>query len=221
MLYATTTLLTELSEKVSLSLFMMASLLEMTTLHKDHIELNNRTVNWLQKIKPIFEQNSSKFEQKKFELEEQLQSRIITLNTQIDAMFPKLVLMDDMDDGNRIHEYIEDMRKLIRGLDRMDEQVEWINREEELFQYPRSVYPKIKELKEIILPYHALIYRAYQWKRDVGVWLDGPFEYLDANDIEYKTTEYFTDFSKIMKTYKTKIKMHIAMGYPYRYFFLE
>lgn len=122
-----------------------------------------------------------------------------------------------MDDGKRIGEYIEFMRKFVRCLDRMDEQIEWINREEKLFQFPLSVYPKIKELKEIILPYYSLIYRAHQWKRDLAVWLDGPFEYLDAINIENKTTEYFTDFSKISKTYKTKIKMHIVMGYPYRY----
>ena len=125
-----------------------------------------------------------------------------------------------MDDGKRIREYIEDMRKFVRGLDRMDEQVEWINHEEELFHFPLSVFPKIKELKEIILPFYALIYRAYQWNRDLEVWLHGPFEYLDANVIEAKTSEYFTDFSKISKTYKTKIKMHIAMGYPYRYIFI-
>lgn len=93
MLHATTTLIAQLSEKVSLSLFMMASLLEMISLDKDHIELNNTTVNWLQRIKLIFEENSSLFEQKKFELEEYLQSKINALNTEIDEMFPKYLIV--------------------------------------------------------------------------------------------------------------------------------
>ena len=89
MLYATTTLMTQLREKVSNALFMMSSLLEMTTLHKDHIELNNITVNWLHRIMPILEQNSLIFEQKKFELEELLQNRINSLTSQIEDIFPR------------------------------------------------------------------------------------------------------------------------------------
>lgn len=120
-----------------------------------------------------------------------------------------------MDDASRILEYIEDMRKFIRGLDRMEEEIAWIHSEEKLFKYPHSTYPKIEELKAIIMPFYALIYRAYQWKRDFGVWLDGPFEYLDSNVIENKTNDYLTDFNKTSKTYKAKIKMHIAINYPY------
>lgn len=124
--------------------------------------------------------------------------------------------MEDMDDINRVFEYMEDLRKLVRGLDRMDKRAEWINNEEGLFKFPQTSYPRVKELKDIILPYYMLMYRARQWQRDVGVWLDGPFEYLDSNLIESKTTDYFTDFTKINKTYKTKIKMQIAINYQYR-----
>ena len=126
-----------------------------------------------------------------------------------------LVIMDDMDDASRISEYIEDMRKIIRGLDRMEEQAAWINGEEKLFKFPLTPYPKIKELKDIIMPFYELIYRAYQWQRNCGVWCDGPFEYIDANIIENKTLDYYTDFNKISKTYRTKIKMDIATGYPH------
>lgn len=127
----------------------------------------------------------------------------------------RLEIMNDMNDADRIHEYIEYMRKFARDLDRMDERVRWINEEEKLFQYSVSQYPRIKELKENIMPYYELIYRGYQWQRHRDVWLDGPFEYLDSNEIENKTTDYFTDFNKINKQYKTKIKMELAMSYPY------
>ncbi|XP_015126095.2 dynein heavy chain 12, axonemal [Diachasma alloeum] len=217
MLYATTILLNELREKINLSLYMMATLLEMTSLDQDHIELNNDTVNWMNRIKPVFEQNSSIFEQKKFELEERLQGRIAALNSQVEAMFPRLTILDDMDDATQIRPYIETMRRMVRNFDRMDAEVQWINSEEALFKFPQTFYPRIKELKDIILPYYSLIYRALQWQRDLGVWLDGPFEYLDANSIESRTTDYFTDFNKQSKAYRTKIKMQIAMGYPYTF----
>ncbi|XP_026673034.1 dynein heavy chain 7, axonemal [Ceratina calcarata] len=125
--------------------------------------------------------------------------------------------MNHMDDANRIKEYIEYMRKFARDLDRMDERVKHINEEENLFQYPSSVYPRINELKENIMPYYDLIYRGYQWQRHRDVWLDGPFEYLDSNLIESKATDYFGDFNKISKQYKTRIKMELAMSYAYSF----
>lgn len=121
-----------------------------------------------------------------------------------------------MDHAERIKEYIEDMRKMVRQLKRMEQKAEWINAEEALFQFPLSTYPRIKELKENILPFYALIYRGYQWQRDRGVWLDGPFEYLDMQNIEDKLNQYLIDFTKINKQYKTRIKMQIAINYPYR-----
>lgn len=121
-----------------------------------------------------------------------------------------------MDHAERIKEYIEDMRKMVRQLKRMEQKAEWINAEEALFQFPLSIYPRIKELKENILPFYSLIYRGYQWQRDRGVWLDGPFEYLDVQDIEDKLNQYLIDFTKINKQYKTRIKMQIAINYPYR-----
>ncbi|XP_025264653.1 dynein heavy chain 12, axonemal-like [Camponotus floridanus] len=99
----------------------------------------------------------------------------------------------------------------------MEQKAEWINAEEALFQFPLSTYPRIRELKENILPFYALIYRGYQWQRNRGVWLDGPFEYLNVQDIEDKINQYLIDFTKINKQYKTRIKMQIAINYPYSF----
>nr|XP_033342927.1 dynein heavy chain 12, axonemal isoform X1 [Megalopta genalis]XP_033342928.1 dynein heavy chain 12, axonemal isoform X2 [Megalopta genalis] len=215
MIMAASTTMRSLEEKITLSLRMMAALIEMTALSKDHIELNNTTIHWLKRIRPIFEQNSAMYEQVKFELEEKLHNKAELLNKDVEDEFPRLEIMNDMDDATRICEYIEFMRKFARDLDRMDVRVKWINDEEMLFKYPLSQYPRIKELKDNIMPYYNLIYRGYQWQRHLGVWLDGPFEYLDSSDIENKTTEYFSDFTKISKQYRTRIKMELATNYPY------
>lgn len=124
--------------------------------------------------------------------------------------------MNDMDNAENIREYIEDMRKMVRQLERMELKAKWINSEETMFQFPLTLYPRISELKENILPFYALIYHGYQWQRDRRVWLNGPFEYLDVYHIENKLNQYLIDFTKINKQYKMKIKMQIAMGYPYR-----
>lgn len=68
---------------------MMASLFEMTLISKNHVELNNTTFNWLQNVKIVLEKNSMAYEQRKFELEDRLQNKIVDLNKRIDEMFPR------------------------------------------------------------------------------------------------------------------------------------
>lgn len=89
MLTATSTLMVELQNKIKFSLRMMSSLIEMTTLSRHHIELNNTTVQWLKRIKPVFERSSVMYEQNKFELEEKLQEEAEKLNERVEDMFPR------------------------------------------------------------------------------------------------------------------------------------
>lgn len=89
MLEVTTKTLESLRQEISQSLSMLNSLFEMSTLDRDHLELNNTTVNWLRNIKPVLEKNSMMYEQKKFDLEERLQGRIIALNKKVEEMFPR------------------------------------------------------------------------------------------------------------------------------------
>lgn len=118
-----------------------------------------------------------------------------------------------MDDAERIDENIEFMRKLMRDLDRMNDEVEWINNEESLFGFAVSSYPRIVEIQDqTLLPFYDLIHKGYLWQRNVNCWLDGPFEFLESTDIEAKTIDFFGEFSKINKAFKTKIKMQTAMG---------
>ncbi|XP_020294800.1 dynein heavy chain 12, axonemal-like [Pseudomyrmex gracilis] len=217
MLAATSTVLMELQEKMYLSLRMLTSLLEMTSLSRHHIELNTTTVQWFKRIKPIFERSSSMYEQMKFDLEEKLQEEVEILSHRVEGMFPRLVIMNDMDDAKRVKEYIELMWKMMRELERMKQKAESINAEEALFQFPLTAYPRINELRENILPFYNVIYKGYRWQRNREVWLNSSFEYLDIDHIENKCKEYFHDFNKTSKLYRTKIKIQLATNYPYSF----
>ena len=89
MLVAASTTMRSLEERITASLRMMASLIGMTSLTKDHIELNNTTIHWLKSIRPVFEQNSALYEATKWELEEKLHKRIEVLNADVQNMFPR------------------------------------------------------------------------------------------------------------------------------------
>lgn len=67
---------------------MLGSLIEMANLSKSHVELNNTTVQWLKRIKPVFARSSSMYEQMKFDLEEKLQAEVVVLSADVENMFP-------------------------------------------------------------------------------------------------------------------------------------
>lgn len=137
------------------------------------------------------------------------------ISTKLKKQSCRLEVLDLMDDANRIGENIEFMRKFMRDLDRMNEEVNWVNHEESLFGFPISSYPRILELQDqTVLPMYNLIYKGYKWQRYVNCWLDGPFEFLVPTEVEAKTNDFFGEFGKIGKTFRTKMKMQIAMNYP-------
>ncbi|XP_034943575.1 dynein heavy chain 12, axonemal [Chelonus insularis] len=213
MIYINTTFMEEVINKIKSSISNMISLMEMTNFDPSDYKLNTKTVSWLSNIKEILKQSNTLYEQTKFDLEEQLRGKINDLNFEISEIFSRLVIMNDMDDADRIREYIEDMRKFTLALEKFDEQVKWINSEESLFGFPQTVYPGILVLNKLITPFYQLIYLALKWQRESGAWLDGPMEYLDGNIIETRTAEYYAEFSKISKSFRAKLKHQMADEY--------
>lgn len=131
---------------------------------KNYIDLMSETVNWLPAIKPVFELNSAQYEQHKFEFEERLQKRTETLTKDLEELGPKLVVLNNMDDTNRIQEYLQEIRKFLGILDSLDKDVVWINHEESLFKFPVSTYPELEELHNFINPFAKLLFLTHRWQ---------------------------------------------------------
>jgi len=214
---ASKVLMKEQKQKIRESIYMLSKLLEITILTDEHIDLNKTTINWLHDIQPVFAQNNTLCEAMKSELEEDLQRRINALNSEVDTMFPQLVILDDMDDVSKIGEYMEHYKDLIKKYKRIDDEMQVINSEERLFKFPETEFPKIIELKEIIVPFYKLICTIRQWQRDNSVWLNGPFECLDASIIEKKTNNYFDDITNMNKMMKSRIKMDATANKSYKF----
>jgi len=214
---ASKVLIKEQEQKIRESIYMLSKLLEITILTDEHIDLNKTTINWLHDIQPVFAQNNTLCEAMKSELEEDLQRRINALNLEVDALFPQLIILDDMDDMSKVGEYAQHYKDLIKKYKRIDDEMQVINSEERLFKFPETEFPKISELKETIVPFHKLICTIYQWRRDNSVWLNGPFECLDASVIEKKTVNYLEEITDMNKTMKSRIKMDATANKSYKF----
>ncbi|XP_059054918.1 dynein axonemal heavy chain 12 [Achroia grisella] len=216
-LYAKTVLVEALKERILSQINIISNLLEMTSLSSEHVASNTRTVNWLTDIKPIFEKNAAAYETFKAEMEENLLAKITYLNKEVLEITPYLELLDHMDDIDHTLEYLEYLRKLVHRLDDCNKLVAWINNEEATFKFPLTNYTDLEELKDFILPFHSLIYLVHRWKRSYYTWMDGPFEYMDHDQIEQDHDFYYKEFLKLSKNYKNKIKQQIAEGVEKRF----
>lgn len=214
---ASKVLMKEQEQRIRESFYMLNKLLEITILTDEHVDLNKTTVNWLRDIQPVFTQNNMLCEGMKSELEEDLQRRINALNTEVDAIFPQLIILDDMDDVSKVGEYMEHYKDLLKKYKRIDDEMQIINKEEKLFKFPETEFPKIIELKETIMPFYKLIFIIHQWRRDNSVWLNGPFENLDASVIEKKTVNYFDEITDMNKTMKSRIKMDATANKSFKF----
>ncbi|XP_047030670.1 dynein axonemal heavy chain 12 [Helicoverpa zea] len=216
-LHAKTVLVEALKERIMVQINIISNLLEMTSLTEEHVASNTRTVNWLKDIKPIFERNAAAYESHKADMEENLLAKIAYLNNEVVEMIPYLELLDSMDDINHTLEYLEYLRKLVHRLDDCDKLVSWINTEEATFKFPITSYPDLEELKDYIKPFHSLVFLVHRWKRSYYTWMDGPFEYMDHNQIEQDHDFYYKEFLKISKNYRNRIKQQIAEGVEKRF----
>lgn len=210
MTWANTELMQSLRERITVSLAILARLIEITTISAEHFALNSETVNWLTNIKPILEHNSSIYEQYKFEYEERLQRAIDKLNTDLRDFAPYLVTLDRMDDADRVREYITHLAHLLVQIRSFDEQQRWINGEERTFKFPTSAFQELQEIKNYIYPFYHLVKLCLRWKRSKEAWMDGPFEFLDAYDSEQQVDDFLKELIKTQKGYRNKLRQQAA-----------
>ena len=210
-------LVSNLEKKVQRSIQILSSLLEITILSPEHIELNKKSINWIKSIEPIFIQSNTLSEAMKSELEDELQRRIVVLNSKIDNFVPEFIILDDMDDAKRVQEYAEYLKALVRKVDEIEKQTHEINFEERLFKFPETSFPKYTTLSEVIKPFYKLVRLICEWQRNNESWLKGPFEYLDAVVIEKKTKYFFEEISESSKAFKSKIKMDLTSNKIFKF----
>lgn len=215
--YASKVLVKELETKIQKSVHMLCSLVQIASLSNEHIELNKTTINWLELINPVFSQHNIFCEAKKGELEDELQRKINVLSAEIDAIFPELVIIDDMDDAKRVDDYREFLTGILKKINHIDNQIELINIEEKLFKFPETTFSKVDEIKEVMSSFCSLIHIIYQWQKDNEVWMDGPFEYLNPQAIKQKTEVYLDKITEVHKTYKVKIKSDLTSNKPFKF----
>lgn len=194
--------------RVTKSIEMLNSLLVLTSdMSEKHVLLNGATINWLVDIKPIITRSNTLCEAMKSELEDELQRRIARLNLEIEVILPKFEILDYMDDPTKVDDYADHIGDLVGHLNELDQKIQEINYEENLFKFPETSFSSVEEIREILVPVNTLNNLVKKWRRDHAVWLYGPFEYINAVEVREKTIHHYREtFEQLNASLRVKIK---------------
>lgn len=210
MLYVRTKQLFEIQTRIQDSLRVGGLLIELTELDDDHLAYQIATIRWFNSVKSVFDQNASLFEQYKTLFEEKLGEVTRKLNDDLNDMLPHLDIINDMCDHEKYNEYNLILINIKDRIAVFDDYVEWVNKEEKLFKFPKSQYITLDAIKEFVLPFDSLMKLCIQWLRYYYVWMDGPFEYLDPVFVAETVEFYSKEFNRLQKYYRNKIKADLV-----------
>uniref|UniRef100_A0A1B0CUL2 Dyneins heavy chain n=2 Tax=Lutzomyia longipalpis TaxID=7200 RepID=A0A1B0CUL2_LUTLO len=213
MVYVKTQQMKELQDRIEECLKIGGTLLEFKELSKDHLAAQIATINWYNNIDDVFEQNAQLQEFYKFQFEEHLQNVAKKLNEDIAEMLPSLSIIDDMCETEKFREYYGLLQNIIDNLKIFENYVDWLNKEEKLFKFPKSTYPVLDAIKNFVIPFTKLMKLCIEWLRHFYVWMDGPFEYLEPDFVARTVEEYLKEFQETQKYYHNRIKADL-IGNP-------
>ncbi|KAJ8931053.1 hypothetical protein NQ314_016082, partial [Rhamnusium bicolor] len=218
MIWVKTVHLIELRERIQEMLYNLTHLIEFGTISKDHMDLNAVTINWLENFEPILDQNSSMYEQIKYEYEERLQKTIAYVNKSIDDLVPMLGILDDMDDVARGREYVNKIKIYLVKIKELREKVIWINKEQLCLGFNVAPFKNVEDVENFVYPFFHLIKVCMNINRHINVWMDGQFEFLSYEETEEIVDEYMKDLLKMQKTYRIKLRQAQSESTGLRFF---
>ncbi|XP_025190774.1 dynein heavy chain 7, axonemal [Melanaphis sacchari] len=217
MLYASTTFMKEMIDTVKELTIVACNISQYAVLPKEFWETHASAIKWIQNISPVFFKYSTIYEAGKSNAEETLAKVISTLNYDLDAFAPSLTFLDRIDDVNKLYEYKLFVNTLQRKIEKFDDTVAWINREEELFNKPISTFPELDEIKDFTRPFVDLITFSYRWFLKKNLWMRGDFDNLSLSEIEKTVNEFYKEASKTQELLRVKCKEMLSQNYSKRY----
>ncbi|XP_028395151.1 dynein heavy chain 3, axonemal-like isoform X1 [Dendronephthya gigantea] len=227
--HASTALVMKLQTSVDEAAERLVFLLDYATLSFEDIKLNSTVFHWPQHIQKIFELSRNRVGHRRDLAMEDLRKRVKAYEEKLNGYskeveaFRKKEIMA-----------IDEMTKNVEKLDEIEvsltsarDELEELNREEELLEWEPSQFPVLQEMIAYKEPYDKLWRTAFNFHNKHEHWLNGPFSEVNAEEVEeevsgmwrtmYKLTKSFSDVpgpKRIADSVKTKIdkfKAHLPL----------
>nr|XP_026690532.1 dynein heavy chain 12, axonemal isoform X1 [Ciona intestinalis] len=203
---ARTTGVTELKERITESHKRLNFLLDVHMFSGDDIELNSTVLTWPKTIQPIFDANDDLVEASKKAGEQELLQKREKLTLELEKLSRRVADFAECGELDMMQQYVNDTRAVHKRLTEAAEQIEFINKEEELFKWDQTKYPIVESMHTALEPHQKLFATILKWQRAEKRWMDGEFLKLESEAIEAEVDEFWREIYKSNKSFVTKSK---------------
>jgi len=146
---------------------------------------------------PRQEEDRVKFMQKLQELANEFQKELQSIDTDVNNFFT-------YNDLEQAEEYSGQVMVLNQRLLEAAEQAQVVNSREKLFDFPQTSFDEIESMVQVFKPYADLWSIASEFQKSFPNWMYGPFNTLDAEQIETNVTTWWKFAWRAEKTFDGK-----------------
>ncbi|CAF3418967.1 unnamed protein product [Rotaria socialis] len=173
---------------------------------EDDIRLNADTLLWPTNIGPVFDANDELTQQIRGKNEQILMERRERLLADLQKMQRRVDEFADYGELNMMGEYAQDVKQIQKKIVEVENEIEWINQEENQFRMAKTEYPQLEAIKTAVDPYFRLFTTVRKWQVAEKKWMDGAFLDLNSEKVEGEVEEYLREIFKIKKQFTNLVK---------------
>ncbi|KAJ3302063.1 Dynein heavy chain 7, axonemal [Kappamyces sp. JEL0829] len=190
--------LPELLQLLEVSRQQVMCIINFSVLKPEHMEQNNTTFTWPQRIMPVLESHEKIISSAKEKSELLLKERRIKFEAELEELRVQVDELRDVGEIDELPFYVKKVNQLSKQLQTAQETVAGFNKEEQLFGWPITTYPLRKKILTTLEPFQALYTTATMFQKGFKRWMDGNLLELDSEQVEAELEGIKRDMYKVM-----------------------
>ncbi|CAG5132944.1 unnamed protein product, partial [Candidula unifasciata] len=178
-------------------------LLDYADLPTEDIKLNTVLFHWPSQICTVLDHSQGRIMMKRDQIEEELKKRVVAFEEKLDSYTKEV-------ESFKKKEYmsLDEMRHNVEVLSRLQVNVEaardeldQLQDEQRLLEWEITPFPQLANIIQLKEPYDKLWRTAYNFYIKNEIWMNGPFQKLNAVEIEGEVGEMWRTMYKLVKTF--------------------
>ncbi|TDH07133.1 hypothetical protein EPR50_G00120640 [Perca flavescens] len=216
-----------LEQRLADSNTQLCYLMDFVTLSALDMELNTKTIQWLERMPSIFKEHRQIISEKTEQYQSGLKMCRDRFVEELESYWAQVEEFTTFGELTDLSKYLKKSQALNAKLELAMEKINEFNLEEEAYGWSVSQYPQRKKIQDKLTPFLRLYETATDFLKQYEQWLHGPLSGVNPDKVEgdvgnywrtlYKLEKGFADVPKalgIATTMKTKVedfKEHIPL----------
>ncbi|RKP19583.1 hypothetical protein ROZALSC1DRAFT_28837, partial [Rozella allomycis CSF55] len=153
-------------------------------LTEEIVALNTVTFTWPMRLQPVLDRNEEILLSARRQNEKLLEERRNKFLEELEELESQVVELEKVEDFDEMQFYVKKVQGMMKQLVSAQETIAAFNKEEGLFGWPLTDYPKRNAIIDKLEPYNQLYSAAVSFQKANKKWMDGNFAELDPQNIE-------------------------------------